>query len=143
MHNPAMLPAGAPGSIRGRFPARALAAAIALLGIALGAAGCGSDIDNRPAKWSFISATITEPGCATVACHSAVAQRAGVNLSARDVGFDSLVMRNFVIPGDPIDSPVVFLMHAQGSIRMPPDLPLPEVDIQLFERWILNGANND
>jgi len=143
MHTAAMLPPGVPGLTRGRAQARALAGVVALMGIALGAAGCGSDTDDRPARWSFISATITEPACATVSCHSAVAQRGGVNLSARGVGYDSLVMRNFVIPGDPIDSPVMFLMHAQGSIRMPPDLPLPEVDIQLIGRWILNGANND
>jgi hypothetical protein len=34
-------------------------------------------------------------------------------------------------------------MHGQGSVRMPPDLPLPEVDIQLIGRWILDGATND
>jgi hypothetical protein len=143
MHNPAMLPPGAPGSNRGRVPARALAAGVALLGIAIGAAGCGSDNDDRPARWSFISATITEPSCATVSCHSAVTQMAAVDLSARDVGFNSLVGRNFVIPTDPSQSPVMFLMEAMGSQRMPPDLPLPGADIQLIGRWILNGANND
>jgi hypothetical protein len=121
----------------------ALALALAVLGAMLGGAGCGSDTDDRPAKWSFISATIMEPACATVGCHSAVAQRASVNLSARDVGFDSLVNRHFVTVGDPLASPVMALMHGQGSVRMPPDLPLPEVDIQLIGRWILDGATND
>ena len=30
--------------------------------------GCGSETEDRPAKWSFISAAITEPSCATVNC---------------------------------------------------------------------------
>jgi hypothetical protein len=34
-------------------------------------------------------------------------------------------------------------MHAQGSIRMPPDVPLPEVDIDLIKRWIDAGAVNN
>jgi hypothetical protein len=68
---------------------------------------------------------------------------AGVDLSARGVAYESLVARNFVIPGDPSHSPVMFLMEATGSQRMPPDLPLPGADIELIGRWILNGANND
>ena len=46
----------------------------ALLGIlsALAVApACGST-DDRPARWSFISSAIVEPGCATVNCHSSV-----------------------------------------------------------------------
>ena len=33
--------------------------------------------DDRPAKWSFISATIIEPSCATANCHSAITQPRG------------------------------------------------------------------
>ena len=32
------------------------------------------------------------------------------------------------------------MLRAQGAARMPPDRPLPEADIELVERWILNGA---
>ncbi len=32
------------------------------------------------------------------------------------------------------------MMNAQGSIRMPPDNPLPEADIKLIENWITDGA---
>jgi hypothetical protein len=141
MHNPPMLPAGAPGFTRRRVTARLLA--IAALGSMLGVAGCGSDNDDRPAKWSFISAAIVEPACATVGCHSALAQQASVNLSARDVGYDALVNRHFVTAGFPDESSVMALMKGQGSVRMPPDLPLPGPDIQLIGRWILNGATND
>ena len=127
MHNPPMF------SGRGLF----------LVAVAAAAIGCGTATDDRPPQWSFISPAITEPSCATVNCHSAIAQRGGVDLHDRASGYDSLKTRAFVNPADPDSSPVIFLMHAQGSIRMPPDQPLPEVDIQLIRTWIANGANND
>jgi hypothetical protein len=43
----------------------------------------------------------------------------------------------------PDQSPVLLLMHGQGSLRMPPDQPQPEDDILLIQKWISNGANND
>jgi len=105
--------------------------------------GCGSMTDDRPAKWSFISASIIEPSCATVNCHSAVAQRAGVDLHDRDTGYHALVDHGFVNAKMPDQSPVLYLMRASGSIRMPPDIPLPEADIQLIQKWIAAGAPND
>ncbi len=47
-----------------------------------------------------------------------------------------------MFPGDSKSSSVMLLMHAQGSIRMPPDVPLPESDIALIGRWIDSGATN-
>src|SRR5262245_45630439 len=101
-----------------------------LVGAAAAAlSGCGSATDDRPAQWSFISATITEPSCATVNCHSAVAQRASVDLHDRNIGWATLVGRNFVVPGDTTgSSAVLYLMRGQGSLRMPPDNPLPDAD---------------
>jgi hypothetical protein len=32
------------------------------------------------------------------------------------------------------------MLRARGAPRMPPDRPLPEADIALVERWILDGA---
>jgi hypothetical protein len=127
MHNPPMF------SGRGLF----------LVAVAAAAIGCGAATDDRPPQWSFISPAITEPSCATVNCHSAIAQRGGVDLHNREAGYDSLKNRAFVNSADPDSSPVILLMHAQGSIRMPPDQPLPEVDIQLIRTWIANGAKND
>ena len=128
MHNPAML-----------LPRLARLAAVA----ALLAVGCGGTTDDRPAKWSFISATITEPSCATVNCHSEFTQRAGLDLHARDVGYYTLINGYYVIPNDPDASSMVFVMNAQGSLRMPPDNPLPAADVQLIEKWIQAGATND
>ena len=49
-------------------------------------------------------------------------------------------LRPLVTPFDPAGSRVVNMLRARDAPRMPPDRPLPEVDIELVERWILNGA---
>jgi hypothetical protein len=128
MHNRAMF-----------LPRLAVLAAVA----ALLAAGCGGATDDRPAKWSFISATIMEPSCATVNCHSQVTERAGVDLHARNVGYYTLINGFYVVPHDVTSSSLVYLMNASGSLRMPPDNPLPADDILLIQKWIEDGAPND
>jgi hypothetical protein len=49
-------------------------------------------------------------------------------------------LRPLVTPFDPEGSRVVNMLRARDAPRMPPDRPLPEDDIRLVERWILNGA---
>lgn len=127
MHNPPMF-----------FPRLALSAAVA----ALFAAGCGGSTEDRPDKWSFISAAIIEPSCATVNCHSEATKRGGVDLHAKDVGYYTLINGFYVIPTDVTGSSLVYLMNASGSLRMP-DNPLPAADIQLIEKWIQDGAKPD
>lgn len=128
MHNRAMF-----------LPRLAVLAAVA----ALLAAGCGGETDDRPAKWSFISATIMEPSCATVNCHSQVSQRGGVDLHAREIGYYTLKNGFYVIPKDSDASSLTYLLNASGSLRMPPDNPLPAADIALIQKWIDDGAQND
>lgn len=120
------------------LPRLAVLAAVAAM-----AAGCGGSTDDRPAKWSFISATIVEPSCATVNCHSAITQRGGIDLHTRDVAYNTLKNGYYVIPQDVTSSSLVWLLNASGSLRMPPDNPLPAADVQLIEKWIQDGANND
>jgi hypothetical protein len=48
--------------------------------------------------------------------------------------------RPLVTPFDPEGSRLVNVLRARDAPRMPPDRPLPEDDIRLVERWILNGA---
>src|SRR5262245_1371365 len=119
MHNPPMIP--------GRRTLVLLAAAVVAL------IGCGGTTDDRPAKWSFISATIVEPSCATVNCHSEIAKRAGVDLHDRTTGWNDLTMKGYVDVMVPKDSPVILLMNGDGARRMPPDSPLPLADIKLIE----------
>ena len=117
------------------------AVVIILAGLAF-APACGGT-DDRPARWSFISSAIIEPGCATVNCHSAVSARQGVDLHAREVAYHALVDGHYVIAGNPRSSIVISLMNAQSAKRMPPDAPLPQSDIDLIAAWIAAGAAND
>ena len=122
--------------------------------------GCGGE-DTRPASWSYISAAIIQPNCATSSCHSEGAAVAGLDLSTAAKGYDDLMKqklppvtvmgtrmargnpRALVIPYNPEQSRTVNMMRAYGAARMPPDRPLAEADIRLVEEWILAGAQND
>jgi hypothetical protein len=124
-------------------PRRAGLVAVAALVVVTGA-GCGGTKEDRPPQWSFISATIIEPSCVTVNCHSAITAQAGVDLSAREIGYYTLKNGAYLIDnGDPSSSTLVTVLNAQGSMRMPPDNPLPEADIALIEAWIAAGGQND
>ena len=50
------------------------------------------------------------------------------------------MLRPLVTPYDPEGSTLVNSLRARDLSRMPPDRPLAEADIELIERWILNGA---
>ena len=51
--------------------------------------------------------------------------------------------RNYVRPYDPDGSQLVHMLRGDEIRLMPPDQPLPEVEISLVERWILEGAPCD
>jgi hypothetical protein len=116
-------------------------------------AGCGGTEDTRPALWSYISAAIIQPSCATANCHSKLAQRSGVELAGIRSGYDSLMpipmvtlanpQKRFVIAGKPEDSALIALIRGQGNRRMPPDFALPNDDIDLIAAWITDGALYD
>ena len=130
------------------------------------AAGCGTK-DDRPAAWGYISPAIFQPACAASSCHSRGVAQSGVDFSDPDRGYASLTAswfvdpmgttddgceaweakgtvvcpgKPFVIAYDPGQSRLVSMLRARGAARMPPDRPLPEVDIRLVESWILDGA---
>jgi hypothetical protein len=108
---------------------------LALLG------GC-SDEEGRPASWPYISVTIIQPNCATAGCHSSLAGAAGLELD-RVSSWDELVGQDqpLVVPGDPDASQLMWRLRGEGvGVRMPPDDPLPAEDLELIERWILEGA---
>jgi len=138
------------------------------LALLLATPGCGGQ-DTRPATWEYISPIILQPACASGSCHSPSAAVAGIDLSTPDRGYVSLtelwvwivdpkgtpeqgcrVMdgtvlcqrnhRGLVVPYVPSQSRLVNMLRAQNAPRMPPDRPLAEGDIELVERWILNGA---
>lgn len=139
----------------------------ALVGLGVLVGACGSAEDERPADWDYIAPAIIIPNCATSSCHSEAAAVAGLDMSTPDKAYQSLLgtkagvkycgdfleppqddcmvqdtrfPRALVVPGNPSQSRTVNMMRARGAERMPPDRPLAEGDIELVERWILEGA---
>ena len=88
-----------------------------------GVLGCGSLEDERPTKWSFIYATIIQPQCATVNCHSEIAKAGDYDFHDRDLACKQWGGTQ-VLKSDSGDRP-----------RMPPDGPLPQADIELIDAW--------
>jgi hypothetical protein len=119
--------------------------ALGLAALLLGAAACG-DTDERPVSWSYISATIIQPNCATSRCHSKGANVLNLTLDGLDA-YDRI--KPYATPGDSgIDGTTLMerLNGGFGSIvvqRMPVDEPLPAADIALIRAWILAGAPNN
>ena len=123
---------------------------IVLAGLALGA-GCDT-AEDRPAAWPFVYAGIVRPACATAGCHSALAVQASVDLSTSAAAYAVLTGSvcggadvgsaggNFVVPGHPEASQLMHMLRGDNVARMPPDVPLPDGEIALVERWILEGA---
>ncbi len=105
------------------------------------------DDDPAPPTWSLVSAAVMRPSCGTGSCHSRLAQRAGVVLDTAEDGYRALLAAEpepFVRPGAPDDSRLMYLLVGVEVARtMPPDAPLPAVDVALVERWICAGAEDD
>jgi len=102
-------------------------------------AGCAGDPASRPATWSYLHAAIIAPNCATSSCHSQRAATAGVVLDDPDTAYQTLIDRQYVLPGDD-GSTLLLLLDGDERRRMPPDAPLPAADIDLVRRWIEEGA---
>jgi hypothetical protein len=113
-------------------------------------------VDQPLASWSYIHPAIIAPSCATASCHSNPSSLAGLDLSTREGAYAFLVGRtceapphagdapgNFVFPYEPERSRLLYLLRGDQSRVMPPDVPLPEVEVSLIERWILEGARCD
>jgi len=92
----------------------------------VGASACGSDVDDRPVSWNYIYAAIVVPNCTRAACHSALTRTAGNNFSVKAIARESLKTADTLnmLKGVRVD-----------YLRMPPDQPLPNADIDLIERW--------
>ena len=132
---------------------RKLCRGLALAGMALAAlSGCGED--DRPASFEYIHTAIIAPNCATASCHTSEVAAAGLRLDTVDSAYTLLVgrpcesthppgeaPRNYVDPGNPDHSRLMYLLLGiEVRTPMPPERPLPGPDIDLIERWILEGA---
>jgi hypothetical protein len=109
--------------------------------------------DDRPPEWSYIHEAIIKPSCTTSACHAKISSAAGIELFDADNAYVLLTgrvcngaeppgepPRNFVVPGDPDRSKLMYLLRGEEVRNMPPDVPLPVADIDLIEQWIVEGA---
>ena len=128
-------------------------AVLAALGLAV--VGCDTP-EDRPSAWSYVHAAIVRPSCTTAACHSKLGSQAGLDLSTADAAYAVLTGRvcgapeipgspagNLVLPGHPESSRLMYLLRGEGGAIMPPDVPLPDAEIAIVERWILEGATCD
>ena len=103
-------------------------------------------MDTRPARLSYIVPAILRPNCATSSCHSSKAQAGDVVLETPESAYETLIGKttaegvNLVTPGSPNGSALKYLLRAEETVRMPPDQPLPDKDIELIEAWILDDA---
>jgi hypothetical protein len=127
-----------------------------LFACGLAALSACDTVADRPAEWSYIHASIIRPSCSTASCHSYEASAGGLDLSTPGGAYSSLTgsvcgapvqagspAGSFVIPGDPERSRLVYLLRGTDTYVMPPDVPLPPVEVNLIVRWIEEGAPCD
>ena len=123
--------------------------------LVLALVGCDEAAD-RPARFSYLHAAILAPSCATAGCHSGLTAAAGLNLAGRDGAYNLLTgrvcgapsrpqdpPRNYVVPGAAASSQLIHQLRGEDRDVMPPDVPLPDVEIELIARWIDEGARCD
>ena len=116
--------------------------------------GC-IEADERPARWSYVYPAVLQPACTTSGCHSKLTAVGGVDLSGRDAAYTVLTghvcgdlppgsaPRNYVTPGSAEYSTLIHQLRGENRNVMPPDYPLPDVEIELVARWIDAGAQCD
>lgn len=121
-------------------------------------AGC-SDAEDRPATWSYVYTTVIQPNCTSSNCHTSPASTAGLRFETSESAYNYLTGKicetvgppdesldpdhNFVVPFQPDSSKLMYLLRGEEVRNMPPDVPLPDVEVELIEAWILEGAECD
>ncbi|ACY18156.1 hypothetical protein [Haliangium ochraceum] len=129
--------------------ARSRRSALAILALACGALGACVEVDERPAQWSYIHAAIIAPNCTSANCHTDITRNAGISFDDPDESYQLLAgvdcdsgepAEDFVVANEPELSKLLYLLRGEETLLMPPDVPLPEAEIELVERWIAEGA---
>lgn len=130
--------------------ARIRRGAMAVLALTCAAFGACVETEDRPAEWSYIHATIVEPNCTTSNCHTDISRAAGISFDDPDEAYEHLAgvpcgsnmpARDLVVAGQPELSKLMYLLRGEEVLVMPPDVRLPEAEVELVERWIQEGAS--
>ena len=108
-------------------------------------AGCG----RIPVSYREQIQPILNNHC--ISCHGTENASGKINLTSFEAVMSSRTSpgkKPLVIPGDPAQSWLYILARTnQPHVRMPPDTssqqPLPEDDIQLIGKWIMQGAKDN
>jgi hypothetical protein len=113
------------------------------------------EAEDRPARWSYVYPAVLQPACTTSGCHSKLTAVAGVDLSDREGAYNVLTghvcgdlppgsaPRNYVTPGSAEYSTLIHQLRGENRNIMPPDFPLPAVEVEMVARWIDAGARCD
>ena len=109
------------------------------------AASCGTEPDRRPETAAYITDAILVPYCGRGGCHSTATKAHGLAFDTipnalaamHGTGRDGAPM---LVPGDANGSRLFTVLADSGRI-MPPDVPMPDADMKLIERWIDDGAD--
>jgi hypothetical protein len=104
---------------------------------------CATEPDTRPETLDYIVEAILVPYCGRGGCHSAETRVKGLAFDTIDGALAAMKteqrQQKLVVPGSAADSRLVNVLSDPRRI-MPPDVPLPQKDIELITRWIDDGA---
>jgi hypothetical protein len=129
--------------------ARIRRGAMAVLALTCAVLGACVETGDRPAEWSYIHATIIETNCTTSNCHTDISRAAGISFDDPDEAYEHLAgepcdsgqpAHDLVVAGQPELSKLMYLLRGEEVLVMPPDVRLPDGEIELVQRWIQEGA---
>lgn len=118
---------------------------VLLVGALALASGCADT--EPPPTFEYIVTAVLAPSCASASCHNSMTMREDLafdTVEATRASFD----RKGLVPVGGTDEPDntqlvgVLIVEAGDEFipRMPIDSPMPDADINLIRRWIIDGA---
>jgi hypothetical protein len=105
--------------------------------VAAALAGCAQTDNDRPATVEYITEAILQPSCSQYNCHSSFSKAKGYAFDTVAISRQSLSM--IVVPQD-VEASLLHTVLTRTIKRMPYDSPLPDKDIDLIAKWIMDGA---
>lgn len=112
---------------------------------AIGSAGCGQELDDRPRTLEYVTTVILAPSCGNAQCHSSFARAERLAFDTVETARASITNSlGLVVPFEADDSLLYQVLVSPGGDgqvpRMPYDRPIPDADIALIHDWITDGA---